>query len=116
PMLILIYPAFLLMTHFPTLITLMLVSIFNTFLLVMITVPSVVMLTEMFPRAIRATGLSLVYCLGVSIFGGFAQFFATGLISLTGDNHAPALYVMICLCATLVGVTMSRETAGKRLD
>jgi len=116
PMLILIYPAFLLMTHFPTLITLMLVSIFNTFLLVMITVPSVVMLTEMFPRAIRATGLSLVYCLGVSIFGGFAQFFATGLISLTGDNHAPALYVMICLCATLIGVTMSRETAGKRLD
>jgi len=116
PMLILIYPAFLLMTHFPTLITLMLVSMFNTFLLVMITVPSVVMLTEMFPRAIRATGLSLVYCLGVSIFGGFAQFFATGLISLTGDNHAPALYVMICLCATLIGVTMSRETAGKRLD
>lgn len=116
PMLILIYPAFVLMTRFPTLSTLMMVSIFTTFLLVMITVPSVVMLTELFPRAIRATGLSLVYCIGVSIFGGFAQFFATGMISLTGDKHAPALYVMICLCATLAGLAMIKETAGKRLD
>ncbi|WP_249674080.1 MFS transporter [Pseudomonas abieticivorans] len=116
PMLVLIYPAFMLMTHYPTLGTLMMVSIFTTFLLVMITVPSIVMLTELFPRAIRATGLSLVYCLGVSVFGGFAQFFATGLISLTGDNHAPAFYVMVCLCATLTGVAMVKETAGTRLD
>jgi MFS family permease len=116
PMLCLIYPAFVLMTHYPTLSTLMMVSISTTFLMVMITVPSVVMLTELFPRAIRATGLSLVYCLGVSIFGGFAQFFATGLISVTGDVHAPAFYVMLCLCATLIGVTMVKETAGKRLD
>jgi MFS family permease len=116
PMLCLIYPAFVLMTHYPTLSTLMMVSISTTFLMVMITVPSVVMLTELFPRAIRATGLSLVYCLGVSIFGGFAQFFATGLISVTGDVHAPALYVMFCLCATLIGMAMVKETAGKRLD
>lgn len=116
PMLFLIYPAFMLMTHFPTLGTLLFVSFATTFLLVLITVPSMVMLTEMFPRSIRATGLSLVYCLGVCIFGGFAQFFATGLIDLTGDKHAPAFYVMFCLIATLLGLTMVNETVGKRLD
>ncbi|MBH3429746.1 MFS transporter [Pseudomonas alkylphenolica] len=116
PMLLLIYPAFVLMTHYPTLLTLLGVSLVCTFFLVLITGPSVVMLTELFPRAIRASGLSLVYCLGVSIFGGFAQFFATGLISLTGDNHAPAFYVMVCLCATLAGLSLVKETAGKPLD
>lgn len=116
PMLLLIYPAFMLMTHFPTLGTLLFVSFATTFLLVLITGPSMVMLTELFPRAIRASGLSIVYCLGVCVFGGFAQFFATGLISLTGDQHAPAFYVMLCLCATLVGVAMVKETVGRRLD
>jgi len=116
PMLVLIYPAFVLMNSYPTLGTLLAVSLFTTMLLALITVPSVVMLSELFPRAIRATGLSVVYCLGVSVFGGFAQFFATGLIGLTGNNNAPALYVMLCLTATLIGLTMVKETAGRPLD
>ncbi|MGH8486934.1 MAG: MFS transporter, partial [Pseudomonas sp.] len=53
PMLLLIYPAFVLMTHYPTLLTLLGVSLVCTFFLVLITGPSVVMLTELFPRAIR---------------------------------------------------------------
>lgn len=116
PMLLLIYPAFMLMNHFPSLGTLLGVSLVTTLLLVLITVPTLVLVTELFPRAIRATGLSIVYCLGVSVFGGFAQFFATGLIGLTGNNNAPALYVMVCLCLTLTGLAMAKETAGKPLD
>ncbi|KAB0495834.1 MFS transporter [Pseudomonas vancouverensis] len=116
PMLLLIYPAFILMNHFPTLGTLLLVSLLTTLLLVLITVPTLVLVTEMFPRAIRATGLSIIYCLGVSVFGGFAQFFATGLIGLTGNNNAPALYVMFCLCLTLIGLARVKEMAGKPLD
>ncbi|VVP67412.1 Glycine betaine/proline/ectoine/pipecolic acid transporter OusA [Pseudomonas fluorescens] len=115
PMLLLIYPVFMLMNQYPTLLTLLGVSVFTTLLLVLITVPTLVLVTELFPRSIRATGLSIVYCLGVSVFGGFAQFFATGLISLTGNNNAPALYVMLCLSLTLAGLAMVRETAGKPL-
>jgi MFS family permease len=116
PMLLLIYPAFMLMNQFPTLGMLLAVSLVTTLLLVLITVPTLVLVTELFPRAIRATGLSIIYCLGVSVFGGFAQFFATGLIGLTGNNNAPALYVMACLCLTLIGLAMVKETAGKPLD
>ncbi|EJN34737.1 arabinose efflux permease family protein [Pseudomonas sp. GM78] len=116
PMLLLIYPAFMLMNHVPALGTLLLVSLVTTLLLVLITVPTLVLVTELFPRAIRATGLSIVYCLGVSVFGGFAQFFATGLIGLTGNNNAPALYVMVCLSLTLMGLVRVRETAGRALD
>ncbi|MGF6093065.1 MFS transporter [Pseudomonas sp. 18173] len=116
PMLLLIYPAFILMNRFPTLGMLLAVSLVTTLLLVLITVPTLVLITELFPRAIRATGLSIIYCLGVSVFGGFAQFFATGLIGLTGNNNAPALYVMACLCLTLIGLARVKETAGKPLD
>ncbi|UQS17718.1 MFS transporter [Pseudomonas sp. HS6] len=115
PMLLLIYPAFMLMNRFPTLGTLLGVSTITTLFLVLITVPTLVLVTELFPRAIRASGLSIIYCLGVSVFGGFAQFFATGLIGLTGNNNAPALYVMACLCLTLAGLARVRETAGKPL-
>jgi hypothetical protein len=106
----------MLMNQFPTLGMLLAVSLVTTLLLVLITVPTLVLVTELFPRAIRATGLSIIYCLGVSVFGGFAQFFATGLIGLTGNNNAPALYVMACLCLTLIGLAMVKETAGKPLD
>ncbi|WP_438301547.1 MFS transporter [Pseudomonas sp. NMS19W] len=116
PMLLLIYPAFMLMNRFPTLGTLLGVSMVTTLFLVLITVPTLVLVTEMFPRKIRASGLSIIYCLGVSVFGGFAQFFATGLIGLTGNNNAPALYVMTCLCLTLAGLAMVRETAGRPLE
>ncbi|PXW28406.1 MFS transporter [Paraburkholderia caballeronis] len=54
------------------------------------------LLPEMFPRSTRATGLSIAYAAGVSIFGGFAQFIVTWLIAVTGDPVAPAWYVIAC--------------------
>lgn len=50
------------------------------------------------------------------VFGGFAQFLATWLIDLTGNRNAPALYVIGCGIASLAGLAMVRETAGKPLD
>jgi len=63
------------------------------------------LLLESFPSHVRATGLSLVYSVGVSVFGGFAQFVVTWLISITGDPISPAWYVSACALATLFGVS-----------
>lgn len=60
------------------------------------------MLPELFPRSTRATGLSLSYAAGVSIFGGFAQFFVTWLIGATGNANAPAWYVIVCGVISLI--------------
>ncbi|MBI3143847.1 MAG: MFS transporter, partial [Pseudogulbenkiania sp.] len=116
PMLALIYPAFMLLNADPTLPTLLLVVAGLSLLLIFNSVPSVVILPELFPRRVRATGMSLVYCFGVLIFGGFAQFFATGLIKLTDDPNAPALYVIGCGLVSLIGWAMVRETAGRPLE
>ncbi|RAS03433.1 MFS transporter [Cupriavidus alkaliphilus] len=115
-MLALVYPAFMLLNARPSLAMLLAVVATLALLLVLNTVPSVVLITELFPRRIRATGLSVVYCIGVLVFGGFAQLIATWLIGLTGNASAPALYVIGCGLLSLVGLAMVPETAGKRLD
>ena len=115
-MLALVYPAFMLLNARPSLVMLLAVVALLAVLLVLNTVPSVVLITELFPRRIRASGLSVVYCIGVLVFGGFAQLIATWLIALTGNASAPALYVIGCGLISLVGLAMVEETAGRRLD
>jgi MFS transporter, MHS family, proline/betaine transporter len=79
-------------------------------------VPNIVMLPELFPQSIRVTGMSIVYCLGVSIFGGFAQFFATWLIKLLDNPLAPAWYLIGCGAVSLLALPLIREPAGRPLD
>ncbi|AUG00010.1 MFS transporter [Pseudomonas sp. 09C 129] len=115
-LLALIYPGFLLLHAMPGLPMLLLVVSLLSVPLVYTSVPSLAVLPELFPRRIRASGMSIVYCLGVMVFGGFAQFFASGLIKLTGDPSSPAWYVMVCILLSLIGLAMVPETAGKALD
>jgi len=76
-------------------------------------VPGLVLMTELFPKPVRATGLSLAYGLGTAIFGGFAQFNHTWLVSYTGSNLAPAWYLMGCGSVAILAVWFARETVGR---
>lgn len=111
-----VYPAFMAINAVPTVPVLLAVVAGLAVLVAFTAVPNIVMLPELFPRAIRATGMSLVYCLGVSIFGGFAQFFATWMIQLTGSTLAPAWYLIGCSLVSLLPLPFMRETAGRPLD
>ena len=77
---------------------------------------SMVLVSEVLPQRLRATGLSIAYCVAIAIFGGFAQFFSTELIQLTGNANAPALYVIGCGLVSLIGLAMVPETLGRRLS
>ena len=111
-----VYPAFMMINASPTVPVLLAVVAVLAVLVTFTAVPNIVMLPEMFPREIRATGMSIVYCLGVSIFGGFAQFFATWLIQLTGSTLAPAWYLIGCGVVSLLPLPFMRETAGRPID
>ncbi|OQS43515.1 MFS transporter [Chromobacterium haemolyticum] len=115
-LLLLIYPGFMLVNAASSWPVLLLVVAILTLPLVYTSVPSIALLPELFPRRIRASGMSIVYCVGVMIFGGFAQFFAAGLIKLTGDPNAPALYAGLCMLVSLIGLAMVPETANRPLD
>ncbi|NYH19315.1 MFS transporter [Paraburkholderia bryophila] len=108
-----VYPAFMVINAVPNVAVLLSVVAGLAVLVAFTAVPNIVMLPEMFPREIRATGMSIVYCLGVSIFGGFAQFFATWLIQVSGSNLAPAWYLIGCGVVSLLALPFMAETAGR---
>lgn len=114
-MLLLIYPAFLLLNASPNVTTLIAVVVVLASLNASGGAPIIITLAEIFPVEVRATGMSLVYALGVAIFGGFGQFIVTWLIAASGNPIAPAWYVMACCIATLLALRAIPEMARQRL-
>lgn len=115
-LLVSIVPAFAWLTAAPDTGRLLVVAAVLTIPTVFISVTTVTMITEVFPRHIRATGLAIVYGVGVSVFGGFAQFIATWLIAATGSKLAPAGYVIVISLISLVAALKSREMSRVTLD
>jgi MFS transporter, MHS family, proline/betaine transporter len=68
-------------------------------------------LTELFPTRVRYGGFSIGYNVSVAIFGGAAPFFATWLISVTGNPLSPAFYLIAAAVATFLTLLTLRETA-----
>ena len=108
-----IVPCFQWLAASPTAPVLVAVVAFQAVLVAMSAVSSIVMITEMCPRPIRATGLSIIYGLGVAAFGGTAQVVATWLIKVTGNNLAPAWYLIVCNLVSLIPMLYLRETARR---
>lgn len=59
---------------------------------------------EMFPARVRYTGASISYNMAFTIFGGTAPLLATGLIAWTGNEIAPAWYILAV--TVLAGVVL----------
>lgn len=115
-LLVMVYPAFVLINAEPSLTRLLVVVAALSVPMSMTSPASMVLVSEVLPQRLRATGLSIAYCVAIAIFGGFAQFFSTELIHLTGSPNAPALYVMGCGLVSLIGLAMVPETLGRRLS
>ena len=110
-----IYPAFSLINAAPTLPTLLGVVVVLGALNAGGGAPGIIMIAELFPAEVRATGMSVVYALGVALFGGFGQFIVTWLIAVSGNPFAPAFYVIACCVATLTALRFTPETSGTKL-
>ena len=95
-----IYPLFLLLIAFHSPGILATVQCTLAVLMALFIGPLAAFIGEMFPAAIRATGLSLGYSVAVPIFGGFAPFLVAWLDG--GSHLAPAYYIMLCAVPTVV--------------
>ena len=112
----LIYPGFLWLNHSPTPAVLFTVVGVLSALLVVQTVPGITMLPEMFPKHVRASGMSLVYSVGVALFGGFSPFISAWLLNATGNKLAPAWYLLAMTLVSLLGLLWLRDFTGKDID
>jgi MHS family proline/betaine transporter-like MFS transporter len=72
--------------------------------------PSV--LSEQFPVAVRAIGVSLGFSTAVSVFGGLAPLAATWLIAATGDNLSPSYYLIFTALLSLFAL-MAIQSRGR---
>lgn len=61
-------------------------------------------LSEIFPTAVRSSGMSLSYNAAVTVLGGFAPALLTWITYTTGVANAPALYVMAAAVVALVAI------------
>ncbi|SEK13932.1 MFS transporter [Paraburkholderia diazotrophica] len=111
-----VYPAFLLLGAKPTALTLGAVSAYLGILVSSQIVPVLVMIPELFPKEVRATGIALTYVVSASFFGGFSPFIATWLVAATGNPVAPAWYVAGACLISLIPIIWLRDRTGAKLD
>jgi MHS family proline/betaine transporter-like MFS transporter len=72
-------------------------------------------LVELFPTHTRYTGMAIGYNLCVALMGGTTPLIATGLISLTGNELAPAYYLMIAAVMTGAASLYVKPHQGRSL-
>lgn len=76
----------------------------------------IVGIPESLPRAVRSSGLAIVYALAVSVFGGSTNYVINWLIATTGDRMAPAYYLAAFSLVGTVAAWMLPETRRRVLD
>ncbi|MDP9995858.1 MFS family permease [Variovorax boronicumulans] len=91
-----VYPAFWLINHYPSVPLVLCLSVLLTAIVNLGTTPLFLMLLEMLPIGVRASGISVIYSVGVTVFGGSSQFIVTWLLATTGNPMSPAFYMMAC--------------------
>lgn len=104
-----VYPAFWLMTQYLSATALIIVVSWMALLksVYFSTVPS--MMADLFPISTRASGMAISYNVAVTVFGGFAPFICTLLISVTGSSLAPSYYLMIAALMSLLALWQARQ-------
>jgi MHS family proline/betaine transporter-like MFS transporter len=105
--LLLTYPAFVIVTTWPSIAVLLLIQSGFAVMIAIFVGPLLSALAELFRTRVRALAVSLTY--GVAgIIGAFAPTLATWLIARTGDVNAPAFIVIGA--GILTGCTLFRFT------
>jgi MFS family permease len=77
--------------------------------------PMSAMYAEMFPVAVRYSGVSIGYALGAILGGAFAPMIAELLLQSTGWSGSVGVYIMVLCVISFAAVTAAGETRGNNL-
>ena len=113
--LVLAVPAFLWLLHAPGALSVYAVTFLLSALSSINAAAIIVGIPESLPRAVRSAGLSIVYALSVSIFGGSTNYVVNWLIATTGDRMAPAYYLAAFSLVGTLAALLLPETRGRNL-
>lgn len=113
---LLAYPCFMYLNDQKTNAALLLVSTLLSALTAVSGAASLVAIPELLPPKIRALGMSIVYAVGVSLFGGTTQFIITWMIDATGNPLSPAIYVTVASVICAFAINAMPEGRNRTLD
>ncbi|MCE7608708.1 MFS transporter, partial [Vibrio fluvialis] len=63
-----------------------------------------VLIMEAFAQQYRASGISMIYGFGVTVFGGFTPLLVASLIEWSGNKMAPAFYLMVAVAVSSLAI------------
>ncbi|MDE1900097.1 MAG: MFS transporter [Alphaproteobacteria bacterium] len=106
-------PVFAALAHAPTAAAIYAVTFLMSALSSINAAAIITGIPESLPRAVRSTGLAIVYALAVSIFGGSTNYIVNKLIVATGDTLAPAYYLAAFGLIGTVAAWLLPETRGR---
>jgi MHS family proline/betaine transporter-like MFS transporter len=66
--------------------------------------PVAVLLVELFPTSVRASGMAISYNFSAALFGGTSPFVCEWLIAQTGSNASIAWYVIACTIPSMIAL------------
>jgi MHS family proline/betaine transporter-like MFS transporter len=107
--LVLSLPLFLILVANPSVLVLTLVQVVLGVQMAFYFGPLPALLTFMYPTAVRTTGLSISYNVGVTLFGGFAPIILTALIGASGSLLSPSYYFMTVAVVSILGLLVIRS-------
>lgn len=109
------FPAFVLMSGGGSVEVVLGIFLFAVFQS-MVSVTTVVMLTELFPARTRGSGSAVGFNLGLALIGGPGPFIAAAIATATSIPGMPAIYMVgVALAGTVVVWRRLPETRGRAL-
>lgn len=109
-----VYPLFMWLVAAPSLERLLATEMIFAVLMAAALGPASTALAELFPTAVRATGLSISYNVATTLFGGFSPFLVAWLINVTGNKMMPAYFVTAAMLIGLAALLPMRDKARER--
>jgi MFS family permease len=112
--LVVVLPAFWAIAAFPSMATVAVAVCVLVGLMTLASPAGFLMILEALQPEVRATALGIIYAVGVTLFGGFAQFIVGALWRASGSFYAPAWYVLGCGCLSLFGLLLFKEAPRQK--
>lgn len=109
-LMLLIVPLFMWLSGAPSAATLLTTTAILASLTATFAAAGLVTVPELMPIAVRSTGLSLVYAISTTVFGGTTQFVVTWLLAVTHNPMAPAYYVVVMCAISVVAMWLLPES------
>lgn len=110
------YPAFLLIASGGTILVAILGGTLMGALIAAGAAPLFAYMSEMFPTRVRASSVSIGYNASVMVFGGTAPFIATFLIDRTGSDVAPSFYLVAAAAGAVVTLLLAKTSTDAHLS